>query len=214
MRMSCLDGASQLDTECRLNELRDLLAERSIRKGSFVLASGRPSHYYCDTKATVLSPRGSQLTGEILYRILADRGVEAVGGLAMGAVYIATSVSLVSAMKEHPIYGFTVRESQKGHGLRKVVEESYHPDGTPLLRAGRKIAVVDDVVTTGGSIFKAIEAVKERGCQIEAVIAILDRHEGGGRQLLAEGLPYFSLFSSDSEGNVSINADARDPRPH
>lgn len=178
-----------------------------IRHGEFVLASGARSQYYCDTKATVLSPRGSRLIGETLFEELDERRVEAVGGLAMGATFIATAVAMASDQHESPIYGYTVRSSQKEHGLERSVEESYHPDGEPLLSPGRRVAVVDDVVTSGGSVLEAIETVEERGCEIVTVIAIVDRREGGGDRLLERGLPYFSLLEPDEQGHLSIVVD-------
>lgn len=192
----------RMDLAPLLSELRDLLAERSIRHGSFTLTSGARSSYYCDTKATILAPRGAELIGEILCRVLEPRQVEAAGGLAMGAAYIATAVSLVSARRRHPIHGFVVRSQRKEHGLQQEVDQSYHPDGTPLLRPGRRVAVVDDVVTRGGSILKAIEVVAEKGCRIEAVVAIVDRQQGGGELLLQKGLPYCALFHASERGEL------------
>jgi orotate phosphoribosyltransferase len=186
-------------------ELCHLIALQSIRRGDFTLASGLRSRYYCDTKATTLSPRGARLSGEILFRLLQARQVEAVGGLAMGAAFIATAVSIVSDEHGFPIYGFTVREQKKGHGLEKVVEESFHPDGRPLLSPGRRVAVVDDVVTKGGSILKAIETVQELGCTVVTVAAIVDRRAGGGDLLRSQPLPYFALFETDETGNLHVN---------
>jgi orotate phosphoribosyltransferase len=183
-------------------ELRDLLQRQSIRRGHFVLASGATSNYYCNSKATTLSPRGARLTGEILFKLLADREVEAVGGLALGATFIATAVALVSDQRGHPIYGFTVRSSQKEHGLKSSVEEAWHPDGKPLLSPLRRVAVVDDVVTQGGSVLQAVDTVKERGCEIALVVALVDRNAGGAERIRARGLEYVYLFRTDGEGNL------------
>ncbi len=188
-----------------LSELRDLIARQSIRHGQFTLASGGKSNYYCDTKATMLSPEGARLTGEVLFELLKPQHVEAVGGLAMGATFIATAVAVVSAQHGQPIYGFTVRETQKGHGLKKSIEESFHPGGEPLLSPGRRIAIVEDVVTQGGSVLKAVDAVLERGCEIVTVIALVDRDAGGNEKLLERGLPYVYLFRADSDGNLHLN---------
>lgn len=195
-----------MDSEhaARISELRDLIAEQSIRHGQFTLASGARSSYYCDTRATTLSPRGAKLVGEILFDLIEARGAEAVGGLALGATFIATAVALVSSERGRPIYAFTVRDAQKGHGMKKSVEESYHPDGQPLLRPGRAVAIVDDVVTEGGSALKAAEVVREKGCRIVSVIAIVDRGAGGGEKLRAEGLPYTYLFRTDAEGGLHL----------
>lgn len=138
------------DLTAKLTELRQLLQERSIKKGAFTLSSGALSSYYCDTKATTLSPRGARLVGETLFELLSEDGAEAIGGLALGSTFIATAIAMASELRERPMYGFTVREERKGHGLERQTEESYHPDGRRLLVPGRKVAVVDDVVTGGG----------------------------------------------------------------
>jgi orotate phosphoribosyltransferase len=197
-----------------MGELRDLLQERSIQTDGapYTLSSGLTSNYYCDTKATILSPRGARLIGEVIFDRLHTLGVEAVGGLAMGSLFISTAVSLISEERRSPIYGFFVRPQAKGHGLRLEVEQSYHPSGEPLLRRGRSVAVVDDVVTVGGSIGKAIDAVRNIGCDIRAVIAIVDRESGGGDKLRSEGLPYEALFSADQNGRLSINGPSRAAR--
>jgi orotate phosphoribosyltransferase len=188
----------------KLVELRDLLARQSIRHGEFTLASGARSTYYCDTKATTLSPRGSLLVGQILHPLMRARGAEAVGGLAMGSVFITTAVTVVSALEGSPISGFAVRQREKDHGTKRSVEESFHPDG-PLLRPGRRVAVVEDVVTGGGSIDKAIQEVTERGCEIVLVAAVVDRRAGGGDRLRARGLPYVALFDLDERGELHVN---------
>ena len=185
----------------QIAELRDVLERQSIRRGHFTLASGATSNFYCNTKATTLSPRGARLTGEILFELLKDRGVEAVGGLAMGATFIATAVALVSDQRGQPIYGFTVRSQQKTHGLETSIEESWHPDGKPLLSPGRRVAVVEDVITQGGSVLKAIDAVQARGCEI----ALVDRGAGGAEKLRARGMDYVSLFRADHQGKLEAN---------
>ncbi len=195
----------------RLRELCDLVQARSIVKKTtgepdFVLASGAHSRYYCDTKKVTLSPEGAQMTGEILFSLI-DGEAQAVGGLTLGAAFIATAVALVSSQHDHPIYAFTVRDEPKKHGTKEMVAESYHPDNRELLCPGRRVAVVDDVVTKGGSILKAIEEVERRQCEIVTVIALVDRGEGGGKALLQRGLPYFSLFNADSNGDLTINGD-------
>src|SRR5688500_5790003 len=112
---------SRSATENPLLELGLLLARQSIRKGQFKLASGGTSNYYCDTKATALHPRGAKLIGEVLFSMLEGTGAEAAGGLAMGATFLATAVALVSSEHGRPIYGFTVREKEKGHGTQKSI---------------------------------------------------------------------------------------------
>jgi orotate phosphoribosyltransferase len=187
-----------------IEELRAVIAAQSIRHGEFTLASGASSNYYCDMKATTLSPRGAVLVGEILFRIFGKLDIEAVGGLAMGSVFMSSAVSLVSSQKGKPISGFFVRAKEKDHGLMHLVEEAYCPDG-PLLRPGRRVAIVDDVVTKGGSIQKAIDAVRQRGCDIRSVLALVDRQAGGGDMLRGQGLPYQAIFRTDAKGGLHTN---------
>jgi len=191
-----------------LDELRGLVQTRAITQRApgepdFVLASGARSRYYCDTRRVTLSPEGARLTGEILFRLL-DGRAEAVGGLALGAAFIAPAVALVSAQHGRPLYAFTVRAEAKKHGTQEKVAQSYHPDGRELLCPGRRVAVVEDVVTQGGSVLKAIEEVQERRCELVAVITLVDRNQGGGDLLRLRGLPYRALLSADPEGNLTI----------
>lgn len=188
-----------------IQELRDVLGRQSVRRGSFKLASGAESTYFFDCKATTLSPRGAYLTGRVLFPMLKAKKVEAVGGLVLGATYMTTAIAVVSEELGYPIYGFSVRDQKKDHGLMQSIDESYHPGGAPLLQPGRRVAVLDDVVTKGGSILKAIDAVRQKGCRIELVMALVDRRAGGGEALRAAGLPYFALFDADEEGNLHVN---------
>lgn len=187
-----------------LEELRAVIAAQSVRHGDFTLASGAKSRYYIDLRATTLSPRGARLTGEVLCRLLEERRVEAVGGLALGAAFVATAVAVVSELRGRPIPAFTVRSEAKGHGMKKAIEESWSPDGRPLVSEGRRVAVVDDVVTTGGSTLRAIEAVREAGATVQLVVAIVDRRQGGGDRLRETGLPYVAIFEADSEGELTV----------
>lgn len=190
-----------------LQELRDLLQEKSIQTKDrpYTLVSGAKSDYYCDTKASVLSPRGAKLIGEVVYSRIVGAGVEAVGGLAMGSLFISTAVSVVSEQHGRPIYGFFVRPQAKDHGLKLSVEQSHHPDGRPLLCKGRPVAVVEDVVTAGGSISKAIREIEALGCEIKAVVALVDRGAGGGAMLRDQGYPYQALFLAEANGTLRIN---------
>lgn len=190
-----------------VEELRGLLQEKSIRRGAFTLASGDKSNYYCDTKATTLSPLGCYLVGEALLPLVRVFKGEAVGGLAIGALFISTPIVYASQLSGTPVYGFAVRQAQKEHGLLGSVEESFHPSGTPLLGPGRRVVVVDDVVTKGGSVIKAIGAVNERGCDITAVISLVDRKAGGRERIERSGLSYFSLYYTDSTGELHVDPD-------
>jgi orotate phosphoribosyltransferase len=188
-----------------LEELRTLLQERSIRKGSFTLASGDHSNYYCDTKAVTLSPQGSELVGQVLFPLVEKLDAEAVGGLAMGALFVSAPIVHASESHHRPLYGFAVRQQQKEHGLQESIEESYHPSGESLLKEGRRVVVVDDVITKGGSVLKAIKAVQAKGCKIVGVIALVDRQAGGEKRLHEVGLCYYPLFYTDDSGTLHVD---------
>lgn len=190
-----------VDLDSLLTELAEVLVRQSLRYGDFTLASGASSKYYCDTKLTLLSPRGAALCGEALRRVVSACDAEAVGGLAMGAAYMAAGIALASQATT-PIYGFTVRPRQKDHGRGQKIDTSWHPDGE-LLVPGRRVVVVDDVVTTGGSTQQALDGVRETGCEIVAVAAVLDRGAGGAERFAAAGLPFYPLFVADSKGQLS-----------
>jgi orotate phosphoribosyltransferase len=188
-----------------VDELRELLQTRSITRGEFKLASGDISNYYCDTKKTTLSPAGNYLVGEVLYPLAHSLRCEAIGGLTMGGPLVATAVANASYRCGEPIYGFAVRDQQKTHGLRHLIEESYHPDGKPLIRLGRRVCVVDDVITKGGSVLKAVEAVRERGAEIVAVVALVDRDAGGREALARAGYDYVYAYETDTQGYLHVS---------
>ena len=193
--------------EENLDELAALLTERSIRFGEFTLASGATSHYYCDTKLTALSPRGAKILGETLCSLLQRFDVEAVGGLAMGASYLATAVAIASEGTSRPIYGFCVRSEQKEHGRGQKIDVSWHPEGD-LLTPGRRVALLDDVVTSAGSVLRALDAVEEVGCEVAVVAAVLDRQAGGAERIRKRGYPFYALLEADEKGRLRPGFDA------
>ena len=185
-----------------LRELEPILVSQSFKYGEFTLSSGAVSRYFFDSKLTMLSPRGARLCGEALYSVLSRCDVEAAGGLAMGAAYMASLIAQASADGPEPIYGYTVRRDKKDHGRRQKIDQSWHPDGEPLIRPGRRVALVDDVITTGGSTIEALEEVKAAGCDVRAVAAIVDRGAGGGERFAELGVPFYSLFVADEDGKL------------
>ena len=155
----------------------DLLRARSILKGQFTLASGRTSDYYIDCRRTTLDAEGANLIGRAILDLLADEAIRpaAVGGLTMGADPIATAVSVLSWQAGDPIPAFLVRKSGKDHGTRRRIEGCF-PKGGDVL-------IVEDVVTTGGSTLDAISAVEDEGGRVAAIVAVIDREEGGREAL-------------------------------
>ncbi len=160
--------------------LKELLRKLSLKTGDFLLASGRRSKYYFDSKLTTLTAEGAYLTGRCFLDVIAEKKIaaDAIGGMTLGADPIVSAVAALSQKEGRPLDAFIVRKEAKGHGTMKWIEGPAKP--------GQKVIIVDDVVTTGGSTLKAIERAKEFGLEVVAVMALLDREEGGTEALSKE----------------------------
>lgn len=170
--------------------LLELLRRLSYEQREVVLASGQRSNFYIDCKQTVLTAEGHFLVGWLLGRVIAERAprVEAIGGLTMGADPLASAVSTMSYLAGRPLHAFYVRKEPKGHGTGQWLE------GAKGLRPGMAVAILEDVVTTGGSALKAIARAREFGLDVALVIGLVDREEGG-REALEKEAPLVTLFS-------------------
>ena len=176
-----------LDTE-GTRRIREIAGEvGAFLTGEFTLTSGKKSNYYIDGKKITLSPEGAYLVGKAIFDELIKTGVDAIGGVATGAYPIVTAVALVSHLEGKPIPAFIVREVTKEHGTMRKVEGH--------LKQGSRVAIVDDVLTTGGSVSRAIEAVEAAKCKVVKVIVLVDRHEGGSDRLKKEGYDFTALLS-------------------
>lgn len=160
------------------NEMKIRLAEIIIRKSFqyrenplFTLASGRTSNYYFNCKPTTLDPEGMNLIGNIIFDMLEDSKVTATGGLTLGADPIANAISVISYQRGRPIKSFIVRKEVKAHGTKNKIEGN--------VNKGERVAILDDVITTGGSTIAAIEKARDYGLVIDRVITLIDREEGG-----------------------------------
>ncbi len=178
----------------RKHRLARLLVEKSYKEGSFLLASGRQSDYYFDCRVTALDAEGAWLIGNLFFDVIAElRGqgvaVKAVGGMTMGADPLVSATTVISWEKGAPLEGLLVRKEAKGHGTNQFVE------GLANLKPGDPVVVLEDVVTTGGSLLKACQRIELSGLKIVAVCTILDREEGGRAQLEANGYQLKSLFT-------------------
>jgi len=168
--------------------LIDLLRELSFERRRVTLASGRESDFFIDCKQTILTAEGHALVGELMFQALDDLpACDAVGGVELGGCPLASAVSLVSFQKGRPLTGFYVRKARKDHGTAKLVE------GDKSLKPGTRIALLEDVVTTGGSSLKAVETLKAAGAVVVGIIALVDRLEGGADTIRASGLPLLTL---------------------
>jgi orotate phosphoribosyltransferase len=154
--------------------LGKIILERSFKYSEnppFTLASGRQSNFYFNCKPTTLDPEGMNLIGEIIFEMIKDRDVTAAGGLTLGADPIANSLSVISYQKGKPIKSFIVRKDVKDHGTRSPIEGN--------VRAGERVLIIDDVITTGASTITAIEQAGKAGLIVDRVITLIDREEGG-----------------------------------
>ena len=170
-----------------LDNLQRLLAERSARRGRFTLSSGRESTLYIDARLTTMSPEGLVLIGRLGLETLRASGwnVQAVGGLTLGADPVAYAIAYTSMESGQSIRAFTVRKEAKTHGTGRLIEGPF--------AAGDRVAIVEDVITTGGSALKAIAAVQAAGGIVAGVLAVVDRDEGGREVIENAGIPVLAL---------------------
>lgn len=169
--------------------LAQLLLEKSYREGDFLLSSGKRSDYYFDCRVTALSAEGSWLIGTLFNELLQDLAIKGVGGMTMGADPLVSSVTVISHLRGRPLNGLLVRKEAKGHGTSQFVE------GLANFAPKDSVAMLEDVVTTGASLLKACERVRDAGLNIAAVCAILDREEGGQEALANAGYNLLALYT-------------------
>lgn len=179
--------------EADRRRLLALLTERSYAKKKIVLSSGRESDFYVDCKKTALLAEGHWLVGRLLFDAIrrATPDAVAVGGLTMGADPLASAVSLVSHLGGAPLHAFLVRKEPKGHGTGQWIE------GLSPLARGAKVAIVEDVITTGASAIKAIERARAEGLEPVAAFALVDRQEGGREAIAALGVAVHALYTRE-----------------
>ena len=154
--------------------LLDLLVTHSFRysaDASFRLVSGRNTHYYINCKETTFLAEALPLVGVLGFERVRGQGLDAVGGLSLGADPIATAIAFTSQLRGEPLQAFSVRKEPKDHGLKRWVEG--------YVRPGARVAILEDVMTTGGSALKAIRGAESAGFEVRKVLVLVDREEGG-----------------------------------
>jgi orotate phosphoribosyltransferase len=177
--------------EAMRRELHELLTRLAVRHGTFTLSSGGVSDFYVDCRVVTMLPRGMQLIGQLMLDAIADLpDVRGVGGLTLGADPIGAAVAMSSADTPHPIPMFIVRKEPKGHGTRQMIEGAFPKE------PGAPVVIVEDVITTGASILKAVEAAEgEGGAKVARVVLIVDREEGGAETVRQKGYEVRALFT-------------------
>ncbi len=171
-------------------ELLELILAVSFERRAVTLSSGKPSDFYLDLRTTLMRPLGQKLAGELLLaKLMAGTRVDAVGGMAVGAVPLVSAV--LSAAAHHdastPLLGFFVRKEAKKHGLGRRVEGAF--------RAGMTVALVEDTTTTGGSTLEALDIVQAEGGKVARVLCLVDRGEGAAEAFAARGVALEPLFT-------------------
>jgi len=170
--------------------LKQIILELSYERRLVKLASGRESDFYFDGKQTTLHSEGGYLTGKLFYEAIRDvEGVQAVGGITMGADPIATATSIAALLAGQQLHAFIIRKEPKGHGTGQWLE------GRKNLPPGTRVVIVEDVVTTGGSSMKAVRRAEEEGLKVLGIVTLVDREEGGRENIEAEGYWLRTIFT-------------------
>ena len=170
-------------------KLKEIRKKFSYEKREVTLASGRKSNFYFDGKQTTLNAEGAYLTGKLMFQAIKDYPeIKAIGGPTMGADPIATSVAVVSFLEGTPLNAFIVRKEPKKHGKMLWIE------GSKNLQKGDCVAIVEDVITTGGSILKAAKIVEDAGYYVKLVVVLVDREEGGRENIEKAGYKFISIL--------------------
>ena len=174
-------------------KLLKLLNREALKRGKFVLSSGKTSNYYLDGRIITLTPEGAYLVAAIILELIKDKGIDAIGGPTLGADPIVGAVACLSHINKIAVKTFIVRKGAKEHGMQRQIEG-------PALKKGDKVILVDDVATTGGSLIEAREALDKIGVRVEKAIVIVDRQEGAKENLTQAGIKLESIFTIEDLG--------------
>ena len=173
-----------------ISRLAQLLLQKSYVRGEVTLTSGLKSDYYFDCKQTALDAEGGYLLGRCFLQLLKPE-IQGVGGMTLGADPLVSCVSVLSFVEGRSLPGFIVRKKAKGHGTNQYLE------GLANFSEGSRVAVLEDVVTTGGSLLTACRRTREAGLQIVQILCVLDREEGGTELLRQHGYNLEALFTKE-----------------
>jgi len=170
-------------------ELIDTLVRESYVERQVTLASGKTSDYYLDCRPVMFLPRGAFLAGELMLELATAAGVAQIGGMAVAAIPVISSIIAAAYRHNVDLRGCFVRKDAKAHGMQKRIEGAFKP--------GLKTAVLDDAITTGGSTLEALAVLREAGADVADCFALVDRNEGGREALAAAGLKYHFVIDAN-----------------
>jgi orotate phosphoribosyltransferase len=181
-----------MERNIQRDRLNALIRERAVRYGDFVLRSGARSSFYLDCRQVTLDSEGAFLAGTLILDSIRDLDAQAVGGPALGAVPIVGAVCALAHTQGRHLSGFFVRKEAKDHGMGNLVEGTLQP--------GMRVVMLEDTVTTGGELVRAIDAVRERGCEIARAIWIVDRGAGALQAIRDRGIAAEALYNLEDLG--------------
>lgn len=170
--------------------LLELLKTKAYQRKKVILASGKESDFYIDCREVTLHPEGGFLAGKIFYELLKGQKeqFDGVGAVPVGAIPIASAISIISHIEGNPIPAFIIRKELKSHGTGKWIE------GSGNLKSGAKVVIVEDVITTGGSLLNAVEIAEKNGLNVGLIMALVDREEGGREAIEEKGYRVITVF--------------------
>lgn len=179
----------------------------SIHETPVLLNSGGYSNYYLDLKGVALHPRYARIIGQLMTPAIIESGAEAIGGLAAGCIPIADAVAFAAFDDGVVLPTFFGRAEAKTHGLpsQALLRQAAAEDDGPLVRPGRRVAIVEDAVTQGGAAMQATEFALAEGCEVVLVMCVVERHEGGGARFRERGLAFKRLFYTHEDGSLHID---------
>ena len=174
--------------------LKELILEYAFQYSetpTFKLAHGGTSQFYFNCKRITLDPEGQYLIGNLAFEAIKELDMQAIGGLTLGADPISGAVAYTSWLKGKPVQAFVVRKKQKDHGIVSLIEGK--------VKAGDRVVVVDDVITTGGSTLQAIAACRQAGLDVVKVVVLIDRQEMNGKENILKEVPQLEALVTKDE---------------
>jgi orotate phosphoribosyltransferase len=179
----------------------------SVHETPVKLNSGGYSNYYLDLKGVALHPRYARIVGALMAPVVIASGAEAIGGLAAGCIPIADAVSFAAFDAGVVLPTFFGRAEAKEHGRpdQALLRQAAAEDDGPLVRPGRRVAIVEDAVTQGGAAMQATEFALAAGCNIVLVMCVVERHEGGGARFRERGITFKRLFYTRDDGSLHVD---------